>query len=403
MPPLHASITEPDSAKFRAQSAQGIQDILRHFESCTAKKSIQEAETALGWNAEMLRVSVLTDPFLSNWVTLQSFYFDSMHQYWSCGQVAQELGLWYTRLTDCKIPLEALQQWVALGWQDLGHTPPQHLFSNKMFKRDMDYRGDAQACLVVFPLCWAYSMEMLRDRADMAEAAIASLDALYAVTLVIHEMKKQPRAVEALDHLQRTHMEKFRESYGGEYVRPKVHFSRHLRGQVVKWQRHIDCFVTERKNTLFKSKIAPRLNRLSSFSASALLELTQCELNNTHAVERLTGRLVGKGRPQQQLAKDVHVTDEALFATGIEVGCVEFLRGHFLILQPNLCVEILHGMQLGESHHLVVERWLPYDGRHSPTCQQWHRDVQHGKYVLPAHKLKGHEPIRAIAPHSKSA
>ena len=115
-------------------------------------------------------------------MTLQSFYFDSTHQYWSCGQVAQELGLWYTRFSFSNIPLEALQQWVAIGWQDLGRTPPLHLFSNKMFKKDMDYRGDAQACLVVFPLCCAYSMEMPRDRADMAEA-IASLDALYTRSL----------------------------------------------------------------------------------------------------------------------------------------------------------------------------------------------------------------------------
>ena len=118
----------------------------------------------------------------------------------------------------------------------------------------------------------------------------------------------------------------------------KVHFSRHLRGQVLKWQRHIDCFVTGRKNKLFKSKIAPRLNRISSFAASALMELTQYELNATHAVERLTGRLVGKGKPDTMLAADVHVTDDALFATGIEVGCVEFLRGHFVILEPKLCV-----------------------------------------------------------------
>jgi hypothetical protein len=58
VPPLHASITEPDSAKLRAQSAEGIQEILRHFAACTTKKSVQDAETALGWNAEMLRLSV---------------------------------------------------------------------------------------------------------------------------------------------------------------------------------------------------------------------------------------------------------------------------------------------------------------------------------------------------------
>ena len=238
-------------------------------------------------------------------------------------------------------------------------------------------------------------MEMLREREDMAEA-IASLDALYAVTLVIHEMKKQPRAVEALDAVQRVHMEKFRSAYGGDCMRPKVHFSRHLHGQVMAWGRHIDCFVVERKNKLFKDKIAPRLNRLSSFSASALLELTQCELHNTHAVEKLTGRLVGNGKPQDQVAKEVHVTADALFATGIEIGCVEFLRGHFLILQQNLCLEILHGMQLQESHFLVVAKWLPHKGRYTPTCQQWHRDVQSGKYFLPAHKLKGQEPLHLM-------
>jgi hypothetical protein len=161
IPPLHACITEANSANFLPQTEEGLREILRHFDSCRTKKSLQEAETALGWNAEMLRRSVVTDAFLSGWVTLQSFYFDSMHQYWSCGQVAQELGLWYTRLADCHITLDALRAWVAIGWKDLGRTPPMHLFSDKMFKRDIDYRGDAQACLVVFPLCWAYSMAAL--------------------------------------------------------------------------------------------------------------------------------------------------------------------------------------------------------------------------------------------------
>ena len=161
IPPLHACITEANSANFLPQTGEGLREILRHFDSCRTKKSLQEAETALGWNAEMLRRSVVTDAFLSGWVTLQSFYFDSMHQYWSCGQVAQELGLWYTRLADCHITLDALRAWVGIGWKDLGRTPPMHLFSDKMFKRDIDYRGDAQACLVVFPLCWAYSMAAL--------------------------------------------------------------------------------------------------------------------------------------------------------------------------------------------------------------------------------------------------
>ena len=77
MPPLHASIAEPDSTKFLPQTAQGLQDILRHFDSCTTKKSLQEAEVALGWNAEMLRRSALMDPHLTGWVTLQSFVFDA--------------------------------------------------------------------------------------------------------------------------------------------------------------------------------------------------------------------------------------------------------------------------------------------------------------------------------------
>ena len=106
------------------------------------------------------------------------------------------------------------------------------------------------------------------------------------------------------------------------------------------------------------------------------MELTQYELNATHAVERLTGRLVGKGKPDTMLAADVHVTDDALFATGIEVGCVEFLRGHFVILEPKLCVEILHGMKLQRNHYLVVERLRPYEGRCMAKCQQWQKKIQ---------------------------
>ena len=173
-------------------------------------------------------------------------------------------------------------------------------------------------------------------------------------------------------------MKKFRAAYGSEHVRPKVHFSRHLREQVDTWKRHIDCFMTERKNKIFKRQIAPRLNRLSSFSASALMELTQSELNTTHVVDRLVGQLVGKGKPHLEWAKEVHVTPDALFATGIEVGCVEFLRGHFLVLHPTLCLEIHHGMKI------------------QPNCQQWRRNARASKYVLPAHKMKGHVPLHLM-------
>ena len=91
----HCDISEPHVKKCQFQTQEKFQDILSYLNACATKKDLAEAETLTGWNWGAVSHSCLTSPDLSGWVELDSLYFDVMHQYWSCGMIAAELGLWF--------------------------------------------------------------------------------------------------------------------------------------------------------------------------------------------------------------------------------------------------------------------------------------------------------------------
>ena len=73
--------------------------------------------------------------------------------------------------------------------------------------------------------------------------------------------------------LQQHHMKCFQEAYGASHTRPKAHYAMHLPAQMQRWQRHIDCYVGERKHRLFKRYVGPKISKLEGYAKSVLLHL----------------------------------------------------------------------------------------------------------------------------------
>ena len=73
------------------------------------KQSLSKTEVLLGWNACELRRSIFSSEKLKPWITIDGLLVDTMHQYFSHGLIAQELGLWFGRFLAAGFSLSLLQ------------------------------------------------------------------------------------------------------------------------------------------------------------------------------------------------------------------------------------------------------------------------------------------------------
>ena len=384
----YVDICESSPSKFVKQTDDGLAAVQQRLATCQTKKELAQVETLLGWNADSLSKSIFSSESLSAWVKMDSLYLDAMHQYQSGGMVGQEIGCWYTRFVDCGYSVSMLQQWVHIGWSAAhGHQPASLAANEKLFRYEQDYRGDASACSTMLPLLWAFCIEVLRDVEPMATAC-ASLASLYDVVRCLQRCKIDVANGAHLLPLQRKHMTSFQEAYGASHTRPKAHYALHLSAQMQRWQRHIDCHVGERKHRLFKRYVGPKISKLEGY-AKSVLHLTDIELSNHEPKEKWTGQVLGVLREQPETAQKVGLPKSALFAMGVEIGCVEFARGTFLRISKKSCVEV-HGCV----KKLLVQP-LHWHSRSNPRFPKWKKED--GKLALmPLHMLKGHAPYRLI-------
>ena len=214
----HVDIAESDTSKMEEQSQNGLSAIQNLLESCITKKDLAEKETMCGWNLSALQNSFLNSPELSSWANIHSVYFDVMHQYWSCGMIACELGLWYKALHNVHVTLDHILTWARLGWKTVdGSRRPAALFHAKLWRVDADFRGDASACADALPLCVAFGEEMLRTNYPQLQPELDSLAALYSVVLKIQEAKANVSRVDNLQQIQRRHMQKYIAAYSKEF------------------------------------------------------------------------------------------------------------------------------------------------------------------------------------------
>ena len=125
-----------------------------------------------------------------------------------------------------------------------------------------------------------------------------------------------------------------------------------------------------------------------------LLHLTDMELSNSEPKGRWTGQVMGVLREQPQKAHMVALPKSALFATGYEIGCVQYARGTFLRVSQNCCVEV-HGSVVCEQNFFLLVQQLHLQNASNPVFPKWKKET--GKLALmPLHMLKGQEPFRLI-------
>eukprot|EP00435_Cladocopium_sp_Y103_P048206 s1331_g14.t1 len=389
------TIQEMDSSRFVRQTDAGLREIQSHFDSCRTKQSLSKAEVLLGWNARKLRRSIFASDKLKPWVSLDSLLADTMHQYYSHGLVAQELGLWFGRCLASGFNLQLLQNWIAIGWKTTKDSllTPSACCTEHLFREDSDYRGDASACATALPLVWAFSQEVLRETASM-QTTIASLDALDAVLICLHKMKWNPACGASLTTLQSAHMVAFQRAYDAALTRPKAHYALHAWSQVLRWGRHADCYVGERKHRIFKSQVAPKMTNLKTFSKSFLLQLTEMELMDAEAAESFTGRVLGKPRAEPSCANLVGLPTGAMFAHGLEYHCVKYEKGMYILLAKECAVQIQGGVSTSKNMFLLVT-CLSKATNSIATIPQWQKDNSK-LALLPLKGLLGHEPMHLL-------
>lgn len=389
------TIQEMDASLFVRQTDAGLQEIRDHFQTCRTKQSLVKAEVLLGWNARELKRSIFASAKLKPWISLNCLLVDTMHQYYSHGLISQELGLWFSKFLACGFSLQLLQSWIAIGWKTTKDSvlSPAACCTEHLFRDGHDYRGDAAACATALPLVWAFSQEVLQDHADM-EFATASLNALHAVTTCLQRIKWHPASGEDLPTLQASHMRAFQAAYDAAAMRPKGHYALHVWGQVLRWGRHADCYVGERKHRIFKSYVAPKMTNLTNFAKSCLLQLTEMELMDAEVAEAYTGQLLGKPRAQPDVAKLVNLPSDTMFAHGFQFHCVKYEKGMYLLLANDLAVHIQGGVSTSGNMFLLVN-CLSKATNSKSKLPQWKRENSK-LALLPPNRLIGHEPMHLL-------
>ena len=394
LPPGHVHLGNADLSLLRAQTDDGLQAVLAHLRGCVTKKALQEAETLLGWSLSTVEKGVLNSQCLKEWISIDSFYVDSMHQFFANGLVNQDIGLWYQKFKQNKFHLSFLQRWIQIGWKALAGGPaPKACVSEKLFREEGAYRGDAAATLPALALRVHFYREMLADYESMLPANQA-LAALLEVVQLLRETKLHPQECRHLPKQLQIYKTKWDIAYAAMAgARPKFHYALHLQAQIQKWGKHINCFVGERKHRCFKSIVAPRLARLECFTRSTLLQMTETELTTSHLESEYTGRLIGAHTQDVKLAQELGISEEISFTKGIQIYCVEYSRGTFAQMAATCCMEILRGLSLDGDLFVVVQTLQSFLTDNSIV--KWKR-LRGPKRMLPASTLMHVEPMRLL-------
>eukprot|EP00435_Cladocopium_sp_Y103_P008062 s3816_g2.t1 len=147
-----------------------------------------------------------------------------------------------------------VQSYVCAGWEistargGLTLAQLRACFTEKLMKKDADYRGDADQTMAAFPLLVPFQEEVLRGQVDLDR----EFDSLLALAAVVHKLqtcKKAGETVDGLLQLQEMHVRAFQNAYGKTKTRPKQHYSLHLEEQARMWSgRILDTFTPERKH-----------------------------------------------------------------------------------------------------------------------------------------------------------
>ena len=378
--PNHVHISETNVNLFQEQTNSTVQEALSLLEGIRTKTELQSTGTLLGWNPDKIQDSLLNSPLLNGWMDISSCNYDAMHDYWSNGVIAQELGLFYSKLCDdTDVTLQHLvtyaQMWQSVkGSFSMSLPAPSKLFTARLWKKGRDFRGDASMCNVVLSICASFAEEVLLDTVRCVRNHVHSIVALRNMTSFVQQVKIDPTCFRILPSLQKRHMESFIKAYGRSAIRPKMHYGLHLPSQVEQWGRLVDCFCCERKHQNFKSQIAPNLKNLSGFSKSGLLQLVTRDLACSREAEKLGLRLVGA----QQASTHVNIAcgAPAMLSWGVEKDGVTYCRNQFLILSSHCAIQVECALRTDGQFYLLAQTYQPTKDpleNHFRTC--WRKNT----------------------------
>ena len=352
----HCDVQEHDTSKFLPQTQTGVLAILRHLQSLPSQSKVNEAETLLGWNLATAANSFIVSESLTNFAEVEDCYFDGMHGYFSNGVVAQELGLWYTAMLEkSEARLQHLQEYHS-SWRPAREALEKlkldsYHFTTKCWRKGADFRGDADACLCMLPICVQFGEDILRaDYPDMT-SSLDSLQALYKVCLCLQAAKDdQASSADSLPSLQRQHGAAFANAYALNQ-RPKMHFNLHLPAQIQKWGKYLDAFACERKHKAFKT-VAENFSKLATFEKGVLLEMSSRELRREEIPDRM---LSGKHTVSSSLARATGCKQPVPVARHLRCDGKNFSSGDCLLLSADQGAEIVCAAMLDSEPALLIE------------------------------------------------
>ena len=361
----HVEISEADRSRWSKNTHRMVVDMAIMLAGAPNQSQLSKLETHLGWTWSVFQKSSLLDPTVSQYLPIENFHFDAMHDYWSNGLICQQLGLWWTCVHHgAGVSLEALQLYASSGWSGVHHSPamyrkPASQFTDQLFKDEQDFRGDAMACSLALPICVAFGHEVLEDLCPALVPVLDALEKLYAVILCLQACKSDWTQCDKLHALQQSHLTAWILAHGRRSLRPKAHYALHLQEQIRQWHRLVDCFTCERKHKQYKNLGANRLaTHKTDFAKSALLQLATLNIAGALDSKKLGTFLCGSNlEMSESIARAAGFQGEAQVALGLEHKAVYYGKKQILLLDPAFAAETQAAVQIGPAFFLLLHKW----------------------------------------------
>eukprot|EP00435_Cladocopium_sp_Y103_P012103 s2160_g3.t1 len=164
---------------------------------------------------------------------------------------------WWTLLcSQTNVTLKDLQRYANL-WTPVKGSPaasgpkPTRYFCERLWRKDTDFRGDADAAAATLSLVVAFCEEILWSQ-ETLRPYTESLQCLQRLVGCVWACKVCPAKAHDLSRLQRQHFEAYKKAWTSEDMRPKWHYGLHLEAQTRRCGKLRDTFTLERKHKFFK-------------------------------------------------------------------------------------------------------------------------------------------------------
>ncbi len=361
--PGYFDIAECNWSSFQLSTNSEIKEMfthLKHVCATASKKDFEEASKLSGW--KWLPELWAEDEELWSLLKVSDFCYDNLHNYFSCGTVPMEIGLFLeATMNKTELKLKDIENtFKKCAWKHASTLTARFaeagvpaLLYHKLWKKGCgDYKGDAGQSLTLLPLLAHFAATALDEIADL-QNEIKSLVALTQVVNCIMQLKQNTEHVEELVHLQEDHLSLFCKAYSHELVRPKHHYSFHTTEQVATMGMQADCWPCERKNKTFKLSLAPfiqRLQRLQRFERSIMLRWLESDLD----------KLKMMALPQVALINPpaVQPFSNVTIASGMRHDMGEFRSGNVLLFNEDEAYFMIGAASSATAGHMLILQTL---------------------------------------------